>query len=208
MQHRINIVWVLAVTLFMAACGGTAQIDETLPTLAQLPTLPPTQIAPTAEPPQATQTIESAAVPPQITPLPTDSSIDNPALLAPGMEVPSETPPFDVSLDVFPPLIAGELVTLRGLLTLTDSGADITDTAGTKVAVLIDSFVGGLANGKMVEMVGTVVEQAGTLVVQMATVTVLPEATLGDGTVSPLPTAGVPPLPTEGTPPLPPGSTG
>lgn len=197
----------ISTLIALAACGGTPQTDEALPTLAQLPTLPPSPL-----PATAVATLPPTEIPPTPVSQPTILATRPPAgqsassatpELPPLLQGVTATLPFDISMDVFPTLKTGNDVTLRGLLTVDTDGAVITDTEETSITVLIDPFVGSVANGQIVEISGKVIEQEGKLVVQMTAITVLAEATPEAGGIPPLPTAGVPPLPTEGVPPLP-----
>lgn len=205
MRRLMSGVLVLNV-LLLAACGGTPA-DETLPTLAQLPTQPPpATTAPAVNSSSSESVVTPDSAPTVLVTRPSVADATNsgtPQLPESLQGMMTATLPFEVDMDVFPPMAVGDLVTLRGLLTVEDGVSIMTDTEGNRVTVLVDPFVADVANGQMIEIRGSVIAQDDGQAVQMTAITVLPEATPELGGVPPLPTEGVPPLPTEGVPPLP-----
>lgn len=205
--HNVRLLLVL-ILMFMAGCGGVPQSDDPLPTLAQLPTLPPSPLPATL----AASPTEVPPVPSTIPTLPTTREAVRRPTSGPTPELPlalqgaTATLPFNLDMDVFPQLKVGDAVTLQGRLSVKGDEATLTDSEGNSIIVLVDPFVAQVANGEMVMITGEVIEQGGKQAVQMTAITVLGEVTSEVGGVPgmpPLPTGGVPPLPTEGVPPLP-----
>ena len=132
-QLLMNVLLLISILVLLAGCSGAPQTNEALPTLAQLPTLPPSPL-----PATAASTTPPTEVPATVESLPTGLATRPPAgivAVSPTPELPlglqgvTATLPFDINTDVFPPLKVGDDVTLRGLLTVDTNGAVITDTA-------------------------------------------------------------------------------
>jgi hypothetical protein len=189
----------ISTLLLLAACGGAPQSNDTLPTLAQLPTSAPPPATAAANPPEAQST--PIIIPTLLaTPEPVRRSTSSPTSELPlELQGATATLPFNVELDVFPALAVGDNVTLQGRLDVKTDGATLIDSKGTSIVVLIDPFVADVANGQVVNITGQVIEQGGKQVVQMTAITVLPQVTPEAGEVPPIPTEGVPPLPTGGS---------
>lgn len=195
----LSVFILISTLMLLAACGGEPQSNDTLPTLAQLPTSAAPPVTAAANPPEAQST--PIIIPTLLaTPEPVRRSTSSPTSELPlELQGATATLPFNVELDVFPPLAIGDNVTLQGRLTVKGDEATLTDSQGTSIIVLIDPFVADVANGQMVNISGQVIEQGGKQAVQMSAITVLPAATPEADGVPPVPTEGVPPVPTAGS---------
>lgn len=173
--------FIIATITILAACSGSPPTNDILPTRAQLPTTTPgLSIPPTASPntPILTLDIETTAE----------------ILESPATSTSLPIPPADQPI-VFPTLVVGMHLTLQGHLTVTkDQQRLLTDDVGQSIVVIMDDFAAQTANGKVVQISGTVKEQAGIMVVQIIGIAIIDET----------PPAPINTFPTPATPTLPP----
>jgi hypothetical protein len=176
MQKRIASLLVTTLIL-LAACSGTAPVDEALPTLAQLPTALPS----------------ATSVPPTVTAIPSPILTDVPTELPPATALDTQpdvtdAPPEPTATllpipdasqpSIFPTLVAGEETTLQGQMTIIDdTHAKLTDSEGNTAIVLIDPVAAQLGANQLVQIHGTAETEGDKLVLRMSEIKLVNEAT-------------------------------